>query len=463
MKKLAIVLSVVMVMALAAPAFAAELKFSGSMGNWIEYKKANGLTNPGAWSGGTSLKLNSSIAVPGAWVEFKGEMETSRTFPNDWDNSSKLNPTQGLGLGKANITITGPFRTGGQDLKMIIGDYQNTLRPNSPWVKGFSLSQIKLGDSVTATMNWVAANTSIVRLDKSGDQLRGYLDVESTAGVITHKGSVTVVPNDKVDVTAAYWNNAKDYKFSSNVKATDMISLYGELESNENYNVRASTGTLTEFPFDPTVTAGYRKAGAATGYYVSSEMKINPINAFVSYDDIDEKTILVGGTGAIYGHGKADKAVDPFVELVSDDGGKINKSKATGVVGIYQKDPNNKTFQLAARYDLASLVNLNLDANTKVEARANIINDLNTGSITKNMVGLVASTKVSAAGFDNVGLDAAFTTDLQANESYYKLGATYNAPNGIGFTAGYGNDSAPSGYRGYDGQLFVKASKTINF
>lgn len=458
MRKLAIALTVVMLLALATPAFAANLQITGSLTGWVQYKKANGLQNPGDWQGGFDVVVKNVLS--GASVSISSELKGSRTFPGGWNNGT----VPYLTVGDPTITIKGALRDGGQDLTLVIGKYNSGIfeTRNNSW--GFNITGLSLG-VVTTQINWVADNPDAIylRFSKAGDPIKGQVDIRARGGVVDHKGEVTVVPTDKVDVKASYWNNGKDYKVSSNVKATDLVSLYGEVESNKNYKVQASAGKLTQFPFDPTLTVGYRKAGNDTGYFVSSEMVVNPITAFVSYDDIDDKLYLIGGTGAIYGHAKTNKWVNPFDELYTTDSGRRNRATATGAVAILEKAGTTKTVQLAGRYDLASLINLGLQAGSKIEARAYYKANVDTGATEYNLVGLIASTKVSAAGFNNIDLTATFVTNLKDNKNDYKFVASYTAPNTLTFSAGYSSENAAYPEGGFSGDLFVKASKTLTF
>lgn len=463
MKKLAIVLSVLMVIMLAVPAFAADLNITVDMDTWVEYRKSiDPSALPGVITGGSSIRMRSNISAPNAWIELGYDVTIGRNFTGGW-GAGGFDPAD-LGLGKAHIKLVGPIRTGGNELTVTIGDYHNNLSGRDAWVKGFSVTGIQFGN-LSAKVNWVAdaaAPSTIVRLDMPGDQLSAYLDIEHALGVASHKGGASLRPNDVMTINGDYWNNGTDYKVSTNIKASDLVSLYGELDNAQNYKVQAGIGTLTQFALQPSFTVGYRKAGADAGFYANSNVVLTPsIRGYAEYDTIGTNLAVVAGTGGMFDNARGDKTVQPFAELTSGDGGWINKQKAQGVVAIYRLNPTAATLQLATRYNVKELLNLGLSDAANVEIRADFINDLVLGAMTRNLVGIVAGTTVSVAGFDNVGLSASYTSDLLAGTSGYKLDASYGAPNGLSFGAGF--SSATAGFNGHDGDLWIKASKSISF
>ena len=85
MKKLAIVLSVLMVIMLAVPAFAADLNLTVDMDTWVEYRKSTVPTPlPGVITGGSSIRMRSNISAPNAWIELGYDVTIGRNFTGGW-------------------------------------------------------------------------------------------------------------------------------------------------------------------------------------------------------------------------------------------------------------------------------------------------------------------------------------------------------------------------------------------
>jgi hypothetical protein len=475
MKKLAILLSVVLVMALAVPAFAADITWTGSMKSWIEYLRKydtteNGLEDTGTVTGKVELTLNSKVTVPGASVNLAGSVKFARTFPGG-DVGQNV---AGMTLKNTTVELKGALREGGQNLTISIGNYTNV---EGKGVRGYSVTGMKLGQ-VDVALNWNSSDpnasnnpSTIVRLSKGGQPLTAKLTVKSVGDSIEHYGDATLKPNDKVDFKVDYKKNGKEYTLSSNVKATNNVSLYGEIKHNDDYKLQAAVG-LAEMPFNPSVTAGYRKSGANTGYFATTDLAIDAIKARVSYDKIDAKTRLVAGSGAMYDLAIMDnnsRPVQPFAELfyASNQTTQQNDGKRQGYVLIMNQvgiaDPD---LQLAARLNLKDIVNLGVSANTTIEVRGNMkMDSIEAENPDVCMVGVVASTKLSAAGFNNISLSGAYTYNMVGKFDAYKIDASYTAPNQLVFAAGYSKYVKTSEYPqgGYNGNFTITATRTINF
>lgn len=460
MKKLAIFLSVVMILALAVPAFAANLTIDGEMKNWIKYERAD-QSMSGTVSGGITLKLTSKIAAPSG-TSFTlstsadgGELK--RVFPGG--DGTLYIPTK-FTVKAMSITIKGPYRTGGQDLTTIIGDYKNV---NNGSVRGYSITGLKLGDSLSGIINWFP-NTSIVKLDKAGKELSGYLQLESTAGDVSYKGSATVRPNDKVDVTGTFEESGVKYNFSTTIKPVDKVTLYGKIDQASNYDVNA-TLALTDIVFKPTIKAGYEKVGTATGYYLQGDAVIDSLNVQARRNARTSVTKFFAGTGDIYSWAAvSNKVPDPFADIragVATNSEAYKNVGKAGYVLMYNQTTTTKDMQLSARLNLKDFIDFG--ANTTVTARANLKNDLKTGTMTENLIGLIVSTKVSFAGFNNITLDGSVSSNLTSDGNVYGITAKYTAPNQIAFTASYKNKCTAAPWTGFDGKFWIEATRTIKF
>jgi hypothetical protein len=458
MKKLAIFLSIVMILALAVPTFAATLTIDGELKPKIRYERVDQSTS-GTVTGGITLKLTSKIVAP-AGVSMTISATTgdvTRTFPGSDINISV--PTN-FKIKNIAVTITGPYRTGGQNLTTVIGDYKNVNNAN---VRGYSITGLKLGDSLSGIINWFP-NTSIVKLDKAGKELSGYLQLESTAGDVSYKGSATVRPNDKVDVTGTFEESGVKYNFTTNIKATDNVKLYGKIDQASNYDVNATLG-LADMIFKPTVKAGYEKVDAATGFYVQGDAVIDKLNTQARYNDRTKVTKLFAGTGDIYSWAAvSNKVPDPFADIragVATNSEAYKNVGKAGYVLMYNQTATAKDMQLSARLNLKDFIDFG--ANTTVTARANLKNDLKTGTMTENLIGLVVTTKVSVAGFNNITLDGSVSSNLKSEGNVYGITAKYTAPNQLAFTASYKNKCVAAPWGGFDGKFWIEATRTIKF
>lgn len=244
MKKLAVVLAAVMVMALGAPAFA-HLDMSGKLETQIELNRPVG----GDWvlEGKTGIELETSLGAGGgngvrAVVQLKG-IELKQSFNDDDEptedfgtpTSAYDNVATSLQLDKVWLEADGAYWNGGPELLTRVGDVRvrwNDYVAHMPTRRGVTVEGIEMGPvNARAFYTWkeaggLQANATIEGIDISGTVVRHLDGNEFAVGAASE-----VVPGIALDGIVAF-----------------------DKDTNSIYRVNAEVNTVPNMTF----MAGYR-------------------------------------------------------------------------------------------------------------------------------------------------------------------------------------------------------------
>lgn len=427
MKKLSMLLSLVMVLALAAPAFAGiNTDISGSLSADLRYDGQDGLTAEAE----TKASVKMSAGSEDGNIKAVVNLGTTTTNPKGafGGNSSPFIGTKDIAL---NITSAWIETTGA-------------------WIKGGPAVTTKIGSLAPSYNNWVAdlSNDTYKRVDAvevsgldlgavSLTGLLGWYDNDTTAATDTHKLSAISASGglDVVDLGFVYVSEkdaadavvSTDYAVTAGVSPVDGVSVDATFASHG-----ASTTTAYkvggELSTIPDVTLSASTWSAAAGF--------DPAWANHKDDDLTKETTAF--TADQKGYKVAAETTQSGVDL-----GASYESTTDAAGGNAKTTTIVSAGTTVSETELSGKVTMETGADTKIEVSAsrsfgNVNGSYKLTSQGANMDHeIAADTTVNTPLADETKL--AGKVILDGSDTNFGFDATWAAPNGINLGIGYAN------------------------
>jgi len=470
MKKYAILIALVLVVALAIPTSAA-VTFSGSIATSVEYKHKDKSFTPTL----TVKFAPDNINAGGAVVAFSSEW--SATLP--WDKNAAvfgdIFTNKNFGY-KTWMSITGPYTTGGPNVTTRIGylgsiadlkvdtwipdihaSHENGISITGGKIAGAGLDlyyiQPVAGKHYFAGVLKKGAFTNKFAYLKDTGTYRYRLDVKDYALTPELKARGYVDYNTFGGSAVETWEAGANYKAAKDATFDGVYRYDGTYDVNGTFNL--DTGQIK-----PTVVVGYKRINTTTeGVYASAFATLpEGIKAGVQYDDTNKTVNVVAGN--MY------NSIKDYVDKIADkaDNKQLMTGTGYGAVLTLVDGASTKSLKAGITQDLTGLLNLSSDL--KLYARAGATLDLGNSANNSTWGQLYGQTDVtSIPGFSKITVNGRVHLE-KGKTATYGVGAAYKAPNDINFQVGYnwklGEAYTKNGYINSD-ELVIKASKTIKF
>lgn len=443
MKKLSVLVSLVMILALAAPAFAGiNTDITGSVTGKVRYDQQSGFTTYGkteakvTMSAGSEGNIKAVVNLGGTTAKSEGAF--------GGDSSPFIGNTNVLlKVDSAWIESTGAWIQGGPDVVTKIG----SLNPNySNWIADFGnttypridaveVSQLDLGGlSLTGLMGWYDNDTATASVDTHSINalaLNGGLDVVDL-------GVVYVVETEVASKT----NISTDYAVTAGIDPADGVSVDATFASNGANNATAYkvSGELATVP-NVTFTASAWSAAANfdPAWANRKDDKLTEAPTAFTKDQIGYQV------GVETTQSGLDLSASYKNTTKADKTGPVTETKVGAATTVSETD-------------LSADVTMNSTwANTKIVASAkrsfgNVNGSytltLNDGGAAGTKHEIAADTTVDTPLADGVKLEGKVILD--GSTTNFGGDATWTAPNGVILGLSYANydrgDSWPGGY-----------------
>jgi|GEM_PF-957241 len=431
MKKLVIAtLVVVMVAATALPTMAApRLTTSGSVETNLKYTKDSGVTSE------SEIKFNVNMVSDESAGDVKLHIEFAPINRQKKDSFGSLTPFgSGLDLTieKAYLQTSGPLWNGGPDMDITLGDvdvaYSDWIAA-IPGVEGVKVERINLAENTIDLFHiWDAA--SDVDGDSASDKVVGVKGQTSMAGMDLSAAVVRRL----TDGNTALMANAK-------LSPVDDVTVDGTIayDSANEASAIVVESTVTSIP-NYTIKAGYRSLDP--NFAPPYAAKDDPDK------DLDEEPYVVRYAGQTGYNAEVSTSIANF-----DITGKLDRyntvSEQKRIVG-FVLGTTIEGFDLSLEHN----INTDLAANastadsTLTAERAFVIGDYEilgkyTYKTNPNAADnerkhtVEASTTTNVAALGNVDLSAKLASNGGLDSLNYTVKASYDAPNGIAFSAEY--------------------------
>lgn len=489
MKKLTLFVVLALVLALAVPAGAAELKLAGSVIGKVEYDHdASSLT------GSVRLDLNPSISgIPGVSISMKGFDVTwplgfnHYSYPsgNNWQDDGWLQ----FKTRRAYVSIKGAYTTGGQELTTRIGylgtgssfkDVYQILGDSSSFrYHGVSVTGAKvLSSNITSYLIWKTQNeklhyVGIINTPVGSGNLKTRIayDVENKKpALFLDLTDYDIAPQLTVggEFRSPFEEDSQTWEVNGVVAVSDSVDVAGLYDSDNNYELKGMY-TFNTGSINPTVMAGYKRDKGAShqekGMIAGVDFELANAWLAADYSQLDDVLFLAIDTS---GYKDIDDileaALDNDYSSLAEDHEGFGKYGAAAVLEVANLTGTRvSTLTIAGQYDLASA--LALQPNIELIATAAAQTALEDLSAVQPWGRIDATVKnVSlGAGIQNVTLRG--LVFFENGELEWGAGARYVAPNEVQFDLTYGLENLlHADDEDLDDRGFVlSASRTITF
>lgn len=434
MKKLSMLVTVVMVLALAVPAFAGvDTAITGKVGADVRYDQQDNFHAVGKVE--TNIKMTAGSDSGDLKAVVSLGTTTAKT-PAAPGNAFGSNPSPfitakdvSLSVKYAYVEATGALIKGGSDITTKLGSLApsyndwvgDITNDNQTRIDGLELSGIDLGAaSLTSFYGWLTNGDTLSVLSANGS-----LDVIDVNGVYVSEKGATAPSND--------------YAVSASASPADGVSLSATFAGNGANNASAYKvgGELTTMP-NLTLGANVWSTAAAFAPMWANHTDDDPAEATTAFTADQKGYELTAET--------TQSGVDLSTSYKSWTDAAGNNAKTKTVVS---------GATTVSETDLSAKVTMETAKDTKIEVTAKkSFGDINgsyklTSQGGTNTHEIGADTTVNTPIADGVKL--AGTVELGGGTTDYGVDASWTAPNGINLGVGYANfDRTDDWAGGYD-------------
>ncbi len=485
MKKYSILIALVLVVALAIPTSAA-ITLNGSVKTTVTYEKKDNKFTPTMTFTITPATVNTADPNK-AYVKFEALWSGSIDWlSNDTDISMSNTPKVDY---TSYMQFKGAYTAGGPEVTTKIGylgkvlDLYNDSEETARWIPGIT----DKADGISITGGKIAsadlglyfvrpvANNNYFVATLKKDQLTNRLAYRHNDEKYRYTLDVNKYPltsNVKlygyVDYNQfASAGNEQAWKVGAELKAAEDATFDGYYRYDDTYDVNG-TFNLDAGALKPVVKVGYKDVIISNahkeGIYASAIADVaEGFKLGAKYDDTVKTVNLVAGNM----YSEIDHFVDRTANPADTNTGQLELGSGYGaVLTLVDGGTTAKTLNAGITQDLVKL--LNLPTSAKLYARAGA--KMNLSNSTNETWGqLYGQTDITTIpGFSKITVHGRVHVSSNTADNKYGLGATYTAPNGVAFKAGYdwklgkGYDNVKE-YVAKDAGFIIDASKTISF